>query len=112
MTAFIVTPAAARPAGRPDRCFYCHRPVGDTHDEDKCALVKRKVRVRMTVEYDIDAPVHWDQAQIEFHRNDGSWCADNALDELAAQSERAGCLCPHTRFEYVREMGEPFLRER
>lgn len=109
---FIVTPEAARPAGLPDRCFYCDRPVGDTHDEGECVLVKRKVRIRMTVEYDINVPAHWDKGRIEFHRNDGTWCADNALDELAAEASREGCLCPHTRFEYVREVCEPFLEER
>lgn len=111
MSSFIVTVEATRPAGLPDRCFYCKRLLGTTHDDD-CGLIKRKVRVRMTVEYDVAVPADWGREQVEFHRNDGTWCADNALDELAAEAERNGCLCPNTRFEYLRDIGEPYLEER
>lgn len=63
----------------------------------------RKVIVRMTVEYEVSVPADWDRNMIEFHRNDGSWCADNAISELEAISDEDNCLCPITKFEYVKE---------
>lgn len=94
-----------RPAGPPDACLYCKQKVGDPHLAE-CVTVKRTVVVRMTVEYEVDVPQSWDKEQIEFHRNEGSWCANNALDELAqlhdAESAET-CLCPSARFEYVGE---------
>jgi hypothetical protein len=108
---FIVTEAAKRPAlPNAASCFYCQQPIGDSHKSD-CVLVKRKVTVRMVVEYEIEVPAHWDKEQIEFHRNRGSWCSDNAMDELEQLQEADGCLCARMRFALVRDAGEPFLVE-
>lgn len=92
----------SRPAGVPDRCFYCNEPHGSQH-KIGCAIRQRTVVVRAIIEYVVDVPEDWEQHDIEFHRNDGSWCADNALTELDELSERAGCLCAVTRYEYLRE---------
>lgn len=60
---------------------------------------KRKtVIVRMTVEYPVDVPSDWEKYDIEFHRNEGSWCASNAIDEL---QELGDCICSYTEFAYV-----------
>lgn len=87
------------------KCFYCSQPVGKPHKDD-CVIWTREVVVRMTVEYAIEVPHFWDKEMIEFHRNDSSWCANNALDELAELENGNHCLCPVAKFEYVREKSE------
>lgn len=113
MDRFVVTEKAMRPASPLRQCFYCNQAVGAVHKND-CVLINRKVRVRMTVEYDIEVPAFWDADRIEFHRNEGSWCADNALPELEAFFTGGDhpCMCDATRFEYLGEApGEPYLNE-
>ena len=80
-----------RPAGNPDECFYCHQKVGTPHKND-CVILNRKVKVRYTFEIEIEQPHSWDKQQIERHRNNGSWCADNAVSEL--DNYPGSCLCP------------------
>jgi hypothetical protein len=67
----------------------------------------RTVIVRMTVEYPVEVPADWDSHMIEFHRNDSSWCASNALNELEELygcENFDSCMCNgSTKFEYVRE---------
>lgn len=105
----LVTKKAVRPAGPQDRCFYCRQIIGTPHDFS-CVLLKRKVKVRLTVEYEVDVPAEWDKEQIEFHRNEGSWCANNALDELTAlfRSENSPCMCELSHFEVVSLSDEVF----
>lgn len=106
----LVSRLAMRPASDKEECFYCHQPIGSEHHPD-CVLIKKKVMVRMTVEYEVKVPAHWDKHMIEFHRNDGSWCADNALDELAEIGGGDGCLCHCTHFDYLGGDSAPFLSE-
>ena len=106
-----VTEAAMRPASDQRRCFYCHQPIGSDHGPD-CVLVRKKVKVRMTVEYEIDVPANWDKGMVEFHRNEGTWCADNAVEELQAIIDKGeGCLCGCTEYEYIEDTSEPFLKK-
>lgn len=65
----------------------------------------------MVVEYDIEVPASWGKYNIEFHRNEGSWCASNALDELAELCGDDGCLCNHAAFELVTDSPEHRLDE-
>lgn len=65
----------------------------------------------MIVEYDIEVPCDWDAYMVEFSRNDGTWCADNAIDELRKLSKSEGCLCGVTRYEYIRDTSEGYLSE-
>lgn len=90
-----------RPAGPPDRCFYCDARLGELH-ADECALRTRTVVVRATVEYVIEVPEFWDEHTVEFSRNDSSWCASNIFHELEAL-EAGQCLCPFVSFAFVRE---------
>jgi hypothetical protein len=93
-----------RPAGKPDECLYCKRKVGQPHKHD-CVIVTKLVRVRYIVELDIEVPHYYTQHDVEFARNDSSWCANNAIDELAAAFRGDGkeCMCNSCRCEYLGE---------
>ncbi|QEE24483.1 hypothetical protein CS053_08210 [Rhodanobacter glycinis] len=107
---FTVTEKAQRPARMDGKCFYCQQAIGATHKDD-CVLVSKKVVVRMIVEYEVEVPQEWNAAQVEFHRNAGSWCSNNAMRELEELQEAQGCLCHAARFEYVKDASEPYLSE-
>lgn len=108
---YIVTERAKRPASDKDECFYCNQPIGSPHKFD-CVLIHKKARVRMTVDYEVEVPNHWGRHDIEFHRNEGTWCADNALRELGDVARQVGCLCAVTTFEYLEDASDPYLDER
>lgn len=108
---FIVTSEAMRPASPDSRqCFYYQQPINQPHKQT-CVLIKKKVLVRMTVEYEIEVPASWNKQMIEFFRNEGSWCSDNALNELENLSEDKGCLCSVMEFECLVETGNSYLDE-
>jgi hypothetical protein len=121
---FTVTSRAMRPACNEHRCFYCRVPIGADHKSD-CVLISRRVVVRLesegfdvSHEYEIVVPAAWTAEDIEFHRNDSSWCADNALDELPSdvvaklgrthdeddEDATRDCLCGAVSFVYVGEV--------
>jgi hypothetical protein len=77
----------------------------------RLSLINKMVRVRMTVEYEVEVPASWDRHMIEFHRNEGSWCSDNALYELEKLAEDKGCLCHAMWFECLDEHGNAYLDE-
>lgn len=83
-----------RPAGRSDECFYCHAPVGTLHDET-CVLYQRTVSVEVKVRYNITVPAEWDERMVLFHRNEGTWCASNVIDELEDRfgDDADRCMC-------------------
>lgn len=91
MTRWDVTEDDVR--SNPDRsCFYCGIPVGEKHKLD-CVIPTSTWRVRMTIEFDWDAPVSWDTDEVEFQLNRSSWCAGNVLSHLQKLADMAGCLC-------------------
>lgn len=98
-----------RPASSQRRCFYCREPVGGRHKET-CVLVKKRVRINVQValSYEITVPANWTADDVEYHRNEGSWCADNALSEFA---ELGGCLCGSMTTRFLRDVGGVFLEE-
>lgn len=93
-----------RPAGQPDRCFYCREKVGSQHAPG-CVIRSRTVVVRTIIEHVMTVPEDWEISTIEF--TDGSWCADNFAEDLADIVERLDkvgkCLCGSLTREYVRE---------
>jgi len=94
-----------RPAGKPDRCFYCNEPLGAVH-LPSCVIRQRTVVIKATIELTVTVPEHWDVSMINFHRNDSTSCSDNFVDELQARaqhSEKASCICAQSSFEYLRE---------
>ena len=107
---FFVTKKAQRPADMNGKCFYCGQPIGAEHRGD-CVLINKMVKVRMTVEYEIEVPAHWETHMVEFHRNGSSWCCDNTLDELKKLAEENGCLCGMMNFTCLDDRGEAYLDE-
>ena len=102
-----------RPAGKPDHCFYCRQKVGQPHGPT-CVVVTKLVRLRYTFAVDVRVPHFWTPADIESHRNDSSWCADNALDDVAAHTidDPAGpCLCDRFDAEFVEVLDDTPHRE-
>lgn len=89
-----------RPAGPPDACFYCDRKVGEEHARE-CVTVHKRIRVRYSFELELEVPHHWDAERFEFHRNHGTWCAANALDEIGRATEEHGCPCGIFRAELL-----------
>lgn len=105
---FVVTKKAQR--GHEDEvCFYCRQPIGDNHKPD-CVLIRKTVKVRVVIEYDVSVPRYWTKHDIEFHRNQGSWCSSNLIGELQAISEDR-CLCWRAEFECLDSNGDPVLNE-
>lgn len=98
-----------RPSGKPDECFYCHSKVGEPHKYD-CVTVVKRVKMRATIEYETEVPVHWDKEMIEFKYNDGCWCADHIVEELKSYvdylNKIGGCLCGLCEIELIEDEDE------
>ena len=90
-----------RPAGPSDECFYCQAKVREAHAFD-CVTIHKKVRVRYIFDIEVEVPYVWDKQQFEFHRNESTWCANNAIDELQAQTQE--CLCPYFKAEFLEDV--------
>jgi len=110
MNDFIVTDKAKRPASEKNECFYCHSHIGEQHKKE-CVLIRKKVKVRVTIEYEIVEPASWDKDKIEFHRNESSWCCSNIIGELKEIDEKENCLCLMAKTEYLCDVGDPYLYE-
>lgn len=91
-------------------CFYCLQKIGEEH-LSSCVLIQKKAMVKMTVAYEIKVPNSWDEDLIDFHRNEGSWCHSNALEELKELEKEHRCLCGDIDFEVVEIGTTPFLDE-
>lgn len=123
----LVNDDGIRPAGKPDQCFYCQSYVGQEHDKE-CVTVLQIVKYKVYMNLDRRStesnrgievgtftrpdPHFWSSHDCEFHKNDSSWCADNALDTIVWNDEKydkqleehinqyGGCACTPLRFEY------------
>ena len=106
-------------------CFYCHVAEGHPHESDCVCVLK-------LVEYVVSAhgkvvgtfqtydPCSWTPHNCEFHKNESSWCTDNALDaidwtddsmdrEIDALEEEQ-CTCGLLEFRLARVIDEgPFV---
>ena len=87
-----------RPAGSPDKCFYCGESVGSDH-KSECVCRNRTVVMKVTLELPCVRPESWLPYEIERHFNDSSWCQSN----LSGLIDDLRCLCGDAQFEYVRE---------
>jgi hypothetical protein len=118
-TAPLVKDEDVRPARQDGTCFYCRQALGEPHKEE-CVIWTKKVRVRVTLEYEIEVPRSWTKENIEFHRNEGTWCADNMVQELenwmgtGGSYEEEGyrpCMCGTTHFEVVEDPELTHIRD-
>ena len=96
---------AIRPMGKPDTCFYCGAKIGEEHNQG-CVIRERTIKVRMTLEFVVDVPEHWNEDTINFRYNESSWCASNILNKLQYRDENFRCLCDCATFEYIGEATE------
>ena len=98
---YIVTESnGPRPAGPPDKCFYCGQPIGTEHDYS-CVCRKRTVVVNVSFIALIVVPESWDADTINFCRNESSWCVSNLLTVDGLKDE--SCLCPCTKILFSHE---------
>lgn len=136
----LVNDDGIRPAGLPDECFYCHQKVGQPHTFE-CVTVTcincygvymedaNSVEISndptFTVKvgtYTRHDPVSWDDHDCNFHKNEGSWCADNAfdgiewnnliaknnIDSLIEKGDLCSCQLLQFRFETMIDAG-PYI---
>lgn len=95
----------------PCKCCHCTARVGEEHDLG-CVCRRRTVVIASTIEHVIDVPEDWSPEDIEFQRNESSWCANNVSRELIpvltkARDDPDGyCLCSRYSAQYVREATE------
>jgi len=97
-----------RPAGQPDECFYCREAVGDAHKAD-CVCLRKAVVLKYEVLMVVSVPQSWTKKDIEFHRNDSSWCFSNDIEQLHAEvtHEKSRCnICHRASATFVREATE------
>jgi len=118
-----------RPAGRPDRCFYCNAHIGEPHGAE-CVTVVRLVEIRITAEvgdktftstWRVLEPCSFDADSINFMYNESTWCASNLLRDhvkpnvtwdqpgvwevlQALYDSGESCLCSEISCEYVRDI--------
>ena len=97
----IETRETGERAAKPGLCFYCDHAVGADHAPD-CVVLQRTVVLEMKVRYVASVPRYWSKDDIEFHRNDGSFCLSNDLAQLCKEDE-TGCLCDRAEVAFVRE---------
>jgi hypothetical protein len=97
-----VGPFGIRPAGSPNRCFYCGVAKGEDHHPE-CIIRERSVIIDVTIRMVRLMPESWTAEDIEFQLNDASWCADNILLELDNQAENRGCLCQDFKAKFIKE---------
>lgn len=116
-----------RPDGNQNECFYCRSNVGNRHRKDCVTLLKMtryKVMYedRVVGEFVTSDPWSWSNYDCEFHKNDSSWCADNALDLIdwsdhsvekiieTISEDPNRCTCPILSFRVLRIEDEgPFI---
>lgn len=95
-----------RPAGAPDKCFYCGRSLDEEHEED-CVLRQRTVRLRVTFDIIKVVPEGWNKEAIE-NQFGGKWsyCMHN-IAEIIGDGASNGCMCDwHISTELVEEASE------
>jgi hypothetical protein len=71
----------------------------------------KTVLVQYTITVCRGVPEDWDEHMVNFHQNEGTWCAGNLLNELLRVVPENGdefyaetpCICHCTKAEYLRE---------
>lgn len=98
----------------PGVCFYCGMPIGRAHGMT-CVTICRLHRFDVLIDgekvgtYESQDPCFWTVEQCVFHKNESSWCMDNALEAIKWSDESAerrvdeheGCVCGLLEFRYA-----------
>ncbi len=102
-----------RPAGKPDRCFYCLRMVGDKHKVD-CVILKKSVVIRYEIEMLVSVPECWSGGDVDFHRNESSFCMSNDFEQIMEEdnSLKHSCfICHRASATFIREATEEDIKK-
>ena len=103
---WIVSSYSTRPAGPPDKCFYCGAAVGTEHNNG-CVIRSKTVIMDYTFRLCVDIPEDWDTKTSEFCRGGGSsYCCDNVISLIEYAAEKMGCSCGFTTPVFVRDATE------
>lgn len=102
-----VLPQDERPARRDGTCFYCSQPLGTKHNPN-CIIVSKTITVRLTLDVVIEVPRTWGKEQVEFARNENSWCVNNMMRELQTwfDDTNNSCACGSAQIDFVRDATE------
>lgn len=118
-------------AGSPDRCFYCGGRIGELHGKT-CVTVTKLVEYEVRMDgvcvgtLRVHDPVFWNDYDSEFHKNDSSWCSNNAVNgdlnftdpeaekrfhaAANAEDDGPGCACNLVSFKFPRTVDPgPFI---
>jgi hypothetical protein len=102
----LVRTSDARPAGPPDRCFYCGEAIGVPHKAE-CVCLEKAVVMRVSFDVVVSMPDGWTEDEINFRFNGSSWCANNFIDDLMQWREsvksEVNCACGSFTAEMLRE---------
>ena len=108
MNPLVTTDNGPRPAGPPDRCFYCSQRLGRPHTDD-CVLVTKTTKIRLSFEIEVDVPRCWNDDDIEYQfGSDSSWCC--CIENIAGYMKTLGpaeqeCLCDSADCKVVHDEG-------
>lgn len=103
---WIVGPEHEMPARRDGTCFWCQTIIGMEHRPD-CVVRKRTVIVELKFTVVKEVPEDWTKQDIEFHMNDSSWCASNAISALERKyGGMSPCACNVFEGTYLGEAQE------
>ena len=111
LSIFKVTKKAMRPASSDKQCFYCGEKIGSYHEKD-CVLINKKALVRLVIDYEVEIPAYWNKSNVNFHRNEGTWCSNNLIDELKDLTKGGDCLCDKAKFKCIKIGDSIYLNER
>lgn len=81
-----------RPAGARNACLYCQAKVGERHSSE-CVMVRKTIKIELTVTMEHEVPRSWEDADIDSHLNEGSFCMANLIRKLHDENEEAEGLC-------------------
>lgn len=72
--------------GPPDACVYCRSKIGQEHGSD-CVRAVREAIYDVRIDgiavgtWVTTDPASWDNEMAFFHKNEGTWCSCNALEQ-------------------------------
>lgn len=101
----VVTQDNTRPfvKGNEIECGYCTSVIGEEHKKG-CVCRKKLININVTINMTTTVPEDWTKEEIEFHYNEGTWCASNIVDEIKEFSKRQDCLCQQIKIVHLNDI--------